>query len=160
MKAQSALEYLMVMAIVFMIIVPTVYLFYSYSKQSTEQMVYPQINDIGRTIINNAESVYYSGKHSKIVIDVDMPDKINDVYVLYNRELVFNISTDFGDNEMVFFSNIDLISDPDSCIPAGCSSCCSTCDRCDLSGTTSSGIKEIKIESVNQGRQVNITKVE
>lgn len=160
MKAQSALEYLMIVAIVFMIIIPTVYLFYSYSKESTEQITYPQINEIGINIMNNAESVYYSGEHSKIVIDVSMPDRITDVYILYNRELVFNISTELGTNEMVFFSNVDIISNPDSCTPSGCSSCCSICDKCDLSDILSSGIKKIKIESVNQGKQVNITKVE
>ena len=146
MKAQSALEYLMIIAVTLMIIIPTVYLLYSYSKQSTEEMIYPQINEIGISIINNAESVYYSGEHSKIVITVNMPDKINDVYILYNRELVFDIETELGSNEMVFFSDIDITSD--SCIA----------ERCDLSDIAPSGIKKIKVQSINQGQQVLINK--
>lgn len=148
MKSQSALEYLMIVAITLTMIVPMTYLFYTYSKESTEQVVYPQINEIGRTIVNNAESVYYSGEHSKIVIDVNMPDRINDVNILYNKELVFEIETELGTNEMVFFSNINITSTP------------STAGECNLSDIASSGIKKIKLESVNQGKQVNITKVQ
>ncbi len=66
MKAQSAMEYLMIIAIVFVIIVPTVYLFYSYSKQSMDQSVYSQVGEIGKGIINNAKSVYYSGSIQKL----------------------------------------------------------------------------------------------
>jgi len=148
MKAQSAMEYLMIVAITLMIIVPTTYLFYTYSKQSIEQAVYPQINDIGTNIINNAESVYYSGEHSKIVMDINMPDKINDIYILENRELVFDVESESGSNEVVFFSNINITSN--SCA-AG---------KCNLSNIASSGVKQIKIESINQGNQVIIEKVE
>jgi hypothetical protein len=148
MKAQSALEYLMIVGITLMIILPTTYLFYSYSRQLTEETVYPQVNDIGLGIIKNAESVYYSGEHSKIVMEVSMPDKIDDFYILYNRELVFDIGTDLGSNEMVFFSQINITSD--SCIA----------EKCSLSDVASSGLKKIKIESIEGGKQVLISKAE
>lgn len=154
MKAQSALEYLMIIAITLIIIVPTTYLFSTYSRHSAEQIIYSQINDIGINIINNANFIYQSGEYSKIVMDINMPEKINDVYILYNRELVFNIESEFGSNEMVFFSNANIVSD--SCTPEGCS----LCERCDLSDIASSGIKKIKIESINQGKQVLIKKEE
>jgi len=147
MKAQSALEYLLIMVLTLGIIVPTIYLIYSYSKQSTEQIIYPQINDIGINIINNAESVYYSGDYSKIVIEVNMPDKINDIYILNNKELVFNISTALGDNEMIFFTNSNLTSN--SC----------TAEKCNLPNISSFGTKSIKLESFNQGEQVLIEKI-
>ncbi len=147
MKAQSALEYLMVVALTLMIIVPTTYLFYSYSKQSTDQLIYPQINGIGREIISTAESVYYSGEHSRIVMDINMPEKVNDVYILDERELVFEIEGESGNNEMVFFSDVNITSDSDSCTTVKC-----------YVNISSSGIKKVKIESINQGREVLINK--
>ncbi|MBL7054700.1 hypothetical protein ISS05_02995 [Candidatus Woesearchaeota archaeon] len=153
-KAQSALEYLMIIALTLAIIVPTAYLFFSYSRESTEQITYPQISEIGLSIMNNAGSVYYSGEYSKIVMDVSMPERINDVYILYNRELVFEVDSDSGTSDVVFFSDISIISD--SCIPAGCDL---ACEKCDLSDLASAGIKKIKLESVNLGTQVNIAKV-
>lgn len=146
MKAQSAVEYLMIVAITLMIIVPTTYLFYTYSRESTEQIVYPQIDDIGSNIINSAESVYYSGEYSKIVIDINMPERINDVYILYNREIVFDVESEAGSSEIVFFSDVNVTSD--SCIA----------EKCNLD-IASSGIKKIKLESINQGKQVIIEKV-
>ena len=147
MKAQSALEYLTIIAIVFVIIVPTVYLFYSYSRQSMEKSVYSQVGEIGRVILNNAKSVYYSGEHSKVVIEAYLPDNIKDTYLLHNRELVFEIEGDSGDNEMIFFSDINLTS--------------GSCDaeKCDLSDLISSGTKKIKLEAKeNNGLlQINIS---
>lgn len=149
MKAQSAMEYLMIIAIVFVIIMPTVYLFYSYSKQSMDQSVYSQVGEIGRVILNNAKSVYYSGEHSKVVIDAYLPDNIQDTYILYNRELVFEIETDSGNNEMIFFSDINLTS--------------GSCDagRCGLPDLASSGTKNIKLEAKEDGGslKINISKV-
>ena len=72
-NAQSALEYLMIIGLTFGIIIPTVYLFYSYSKESNIQIVDSQINSIGRNIINSAESIYYSGKNSKTILEFNMP---------------------------------------------------------------------------------------
>lgn len=148
MKAQSALEYLTIIAIVFVIIVPTVYLFYSYSRQSMEQSVYSQVGEIGRALLNNAKSVYYSGEHSKVVIEAYLPDNIQDTYLLYNRELVFEIEAGSGDNEMIFFSDINLTS--------------GSCDsgRCNLSDLASSGTKKIKLEAQENGGllQINISR--
>ena len=146
MKAQSALEYLMIVAITLMIILPSTYLFYTYSKQLTDEAIYPQINEIGLGIINNAHSVYFSGEYSKIVMDVNMPKKVNDIYILYNRELIFNVESDIGSSDIVFFSNINITS-----------SSCSN-DICSLSELTLSGLKKIKMESINEGKQVIITK--
>ncbi len=142
MKAQSALEYLMIIALTLGVIVPTTYLFYTYSKQSTEQIIYPRINEIGIEIINNAESVYYSGEHSKIVMDVNMPEKINDINILEDRELVFEIETELGDNEMVFFSDIPIV-------------------KGDFTGIEGIGIKKIKLEAkeIDGTLKVEITKI-
>ena len=59
-KAQSSLEYLLVVALTFAIIVPTAYLLYSYSKESTREIKDSQIAQIGKTIVDAAEVIFYA----------------------------------------------------------------------------------------------------
>jgi len=146
MKAQSAIEYLMIIALTLGIIVPTTYLFFRYTSESNVEVVYSQVNQIGKTIIDTAETVYFSGKGSKIVLELNMPEGMSDIYILANRELVFKIFSEIGDNELVFFSpaNIPLTEG------AG-----------DLKDIASSGLKKIKIEAVDDGSggtEVSISK--
>jgi len=83
-KAQSAIEYLMIIALTLAIIVPTTYLFFRYTSESNVEITYSQINQIGRQILNTAETGYFSGKSSKIILEVNMPEGIDDIYVLAN----------------------------------------------------------------------------
>lgn len=146
MKAQYALEYLMIIAITLMVILPATYLFSTYSRESLSEITDPQVREIGRNIIGNSESVYFSGESSKMVMDVRMPPQVSDIYILYNRELVFKTYSEVGDNELVFFSDVNITSD--DCVA----------ERCSLSALSESGVKKIKIESVSGGRQVKISK--
>ncbi len=145
-KAQSALEYLMIIALTLGIIVPTTYLFFRYSSESNVQIVDVQVNQIGRNIIDAAESVYFSGEGSKITVELNMPKNVVDVYILANRELVFRISYEIGETEAVFFSSagIPLTSDDtsDDCVNNG---------NCDLSSIAGVGLKKIKIQSIGDG---------
>ena len=147
-KAQSAFEYLMIIALTIAIIVPTTYLFFNFSSQSNAKIVDSQLNQIGRDMIDTAESIYFSGDGSKIVLDLNMPDKVNDIYIIDNRELVFNVSTTIGESELVFFSDINITS--------------SNCQAqiCLLDELTVFGLKKIKFQSINDGKQVLISKLE
>ena len=108
-KAQSAVEYLMIIALTLGIIVPTSYLFFRYSSESNVQIVDVQVTRIGRNIIDTAETVYFSGESSKIVLEINMPENVEDVYIIADRELVFKVITELGETEIVFFSDIDII---------------------------------------------------
>lgn len=139
-KAQSAFEYLLVIALVMGLIVPITYLFFNYTSGSNIEIVDAQVNQIGRSIIDTAESVYYSGEGSKIVLEISMPENVEDVYILSNRELVFEMSTKIGETEVVFFSSVDIPIAEDG----------------DLTEIAGFGIKKVKIES--KGTQVLIGK--
>lgn len=145
-NAQSALEYLMIIALTFAIIVPTVYLFFTYARESNIKIIDSQIDRIGRNIVNTAESIYYSGEHSKTILEFNMPDNIEEVNILSNRELVFTIVTEFGNTDIVFFSDVNIISDD----------CDALFEECSLSSIASKGFQKVKIESVTDGTQVRI----
>jgi hypothetical protein len=139
-KAQSAVEYLMIIALTLGIIVPTSYLFFRYSSESNVQIVDVQVTRIGRNIIDTAETVYFSGESSKIVLEINMPENVEDVYIIADRELVFKVITELGETEIVFFSDIDIIIAEDG-------------DLTDIAGV---GRKKVEIQS--DGNQVLIGK--
>src|SRR3989338_8107354 len=156
-KAQPALEYLMIIALVLGIIVPTTYFLFRTASESNVKILYSQINRIGNNIIDTAETVFFSGEGAKIVLEVNMPKGITNARILANRELVFEIVSELGTTESVFFSSttIPIISnDPTAgCINNG---------NCDLSDLTGEGLKRIKIEAidVNGVIKVRIMEVE
>ena len=48
------MEYLLVVALTFAIIVPTTYLFYNYSKESSQEITDAQVAQLGRSIVDAA----------------------------------------------------------------------------------------------------------
>ena len=145
-RAQSSLEYLMVIALAMGIIVPITYMFFQYSSESNVQIIDVQVTQIGRNIIDTAESVYYSGEGSKIVLEINMPENVMAVSIMKNRELVFNIITELGETEIVFFSSVDIPITSDDLLPA-----CVDNGNCVLSAIAGPGLEKIKIESVDDG---------
>ncbi len=139
-RAQSSLEYLLVVALTFAIIVPTSYLFYNYSKESSEEITDAQITKIGRSIIDSAETIFYSGQGSKTVLELNVPDKIESALIIDGRELVFNLTTDFGTSEIVFFSSVNITTLSSNCIA----------NVCTVPELASSGLKKVKIEAISK----------
>ena len=137
---QSSLEYLSVVALTFAIIVPTTYLFYTYSKESSQELTDAQLTKIGRSIIDTAESIFYSGEGSKTVLDLNIPAGINYVQIIDYRELVFNVTTSSGVTENVFFSNVNLTTIASNCID----------NICKVPGLVSPGFRKVKIEAISK----------
>ena len=140
LKSQSSLEYLLVVALTFAIIVPTTYLFYNYSKESNQEISDSQITKLGRSIVDSAESIYYSGQGSKTLLELNVPDNVKTVQIIDKRELVFNISTNFGTSEIVFFSKANITAANINCVG----------NVCTIPELASSGLKNVKIEAINK----------
>ena len=155
-KAQPALEYLMIIALVLGIIVPTSYLLFRTTSESNVKILYSQISQIGNNIIDTAETVFFSGEGAKIVLDISMPKGVDNVEILAGRELVFDIVSELGATETVFFSSpaIPIISDDPTadCVNNG---------NCDLSDLAGEGLKRISIEAIDSnGLRVRIMEAE
>ena len=138
-KGQSSLEYILIVAITFVIIVPTTYLFYNYSRESGAELTDAQVTKIGRTIVDTSTSIFYSGQGSKTTLDVNIPDKIAGAVIIDGRELVFNMSTGFGLSQLVFFSNVNLTTTGTNCDKNVCS----------LPELGTPGFKKVKVEAVS-----------
>lgn len=140
LKAQSALEYLLVVALTFAIIVPTTYLFYNYSKESSQEITDAQITKLGKSIVDAAETIFYSGEGSKTTLELNVPENIDSAIIIDGRELVFNITTNFGISEIVFFSSVNITTTSSNC----------NANICNLPELAISGLKKLKIEAISK----------
>jgi len=99
------MEYLMVGALVTLVILPTMYIFYAYSQTSNEEIRQGQLNKVGTDIVDVAEQVYYLGEPSKITIDETMPEGVIGMEIWRNQELVFFLN---DGSEIAFMSKVNI----------------------------------------------------
>lgn len=98
LKAQVAMEYLMVIALVTILIIPASYIFYTYAQSSSERISAGQIEKMGNDIIDAAETIYYLGYPSRQDIDEQMPEGV------YNIAIFTDWSSEPRVNELVFYT--------------------------------------------------------
>jgi hypothetical protein len=103
------MEYLMVVALLFMLLIPGISLYYTYSQSSLAEISATKTSDIGNSIINNAENSYYLGQGSRITLDVTMPQNVRNMtiqcdYAKKYCELVLKVDT----NELAFSTTVPL----------------------------------------------------
>ncbi len=126
-KAQSSVEYLFVVALSLLLVVPASFLFFNYSKSSEDTVVASQIERAGNEVLLKAEEVYSIGNGSWITVEFKLPRKIapnNPATIFNNDELVFNYSTQTGYAEAVFFTDLNLTTDEDVSDGDDCASSC------------------------------------
>jgi hypothetical protein len=147
-KAQSAFEYLIIVGLALTAIVPVSYIMYKHSSEYNFKIMDSRLNEIGRKVVDTAETVYFSGKDSKIVLEINMPKNVKDMYIVAGREIVFKVSTEVGENELVFLSSLSVpIMSDDS------SAKCTDGGNCTLSNIVGFGTEHVKIESVVVGSE-------
>jgi len=81
-KSQASVEYLMVVGLAFVIIMPMVYMFYSYTTAVQEDVSMAKIHKIGIDIVHTAEQVYYLGEPSRSTININMPENVYNITVM------------------------------------------------------------------------------
>ncbi len=113
-RAQITMEYLMLIGLAMMLIVPSVYLYSERQKSYQYEIVAAQVSQIGNSIINNVNSIQTLGKGSKTVIEFNMPDGVNNISVMAGRELVFSVRTGTGggDTSLVYVCQFCRASGP------------------------------------------------
>lgn len=135
--SQVSMEYLFIVALTFAILIPTTYLFYNYSKESSHEITDAQITKLGRNIVDSSETIFYSGEGSRTVLELNMPDNIFGISIIDGKELVFNTTTTLGVSEIVFFSNVNLTTLGSNC----------KANVCWIPELPQRGLKKLKIEA-------------
>ena len=106
-KAQVSVEYLLIMGFATLMTIPLLIIYYKYTSETTNSVVYGQSLQIARKIIDSSESVYYLGKPSQTTLKVNFPDNIYSIN-LSNKELVFKVKTINGLSDIVQISSVNL----------------------------------------------------
>lgn len=131
-RGQASFEYIIVFSLGFVILLPTIYLFYSFALESGDQITSNDIAIIGNDIINAAESAFYMGKDTRLTIEETFPDGIKNITLHQDwdnnfNQIVFNLE---DGSSMVYFSEVNING---------------TFQKEDYSA----GLKRIRVESTN-----------
>lgn len=163
-KSQVAMEYIMILSLVLLILIPTIYVFREYVSKSSDDVVINNINSVAKNLIDNSREIFYLGSSSKTVIDLEMPKQVEAMWLMDNSNdknnppehlLMFKLNLQDGMQDLYF----------DSDIPIKCSDCtaCNDCAQtineqcgqkqfnCFVYPETaySSGLKHFKIEATD-----------
>lgn len=149
-RAQSGVEYMAVVGIALLVLTSGTIILSNYSKSINDQVITNQINIIGNTIINSAESMYVLGNESWVTIEFNFPTAIKSTNIYNNgddySDLVFSYYTSSGVSNVVFFMDKFNLSNDHS----------TPCDSpCELNITP--GLNRLKIRS--GGSYVSLLKV-
>lgn len=115
-KSQAATEFLLITGFFLLIIIPSVFYFYSYTQSAATDVEISKADSIGRAIVDTAESVFYYGKFSKQTLTVQMPQGITSLNITMSPTLPTSstppkeyglVLTIFG-REMYFPSKVPL----------------------------------------------------
>ncbi len=104
-KAQASMEYLLVAGLIMLVILPSIYIFYSYSHRSNQEIAQSQVNRFGTQIIDAAEEIYYLGGPSKTTLDLTMPNGVRNMEIWCNQELIFFLA---DGSELGFKSKVNI----------------------------------------------------
>jgi hypothetical protein len=110
-KSQFSMEYLMVIAFVLVLFVPTLAYLMSNSSETEVEFTRMKVNVLANTIIDEAKILYYSGGYGKRSIRYILPERITAFYLTgeKNEQLVFEMNTPLGKRDLVYFPETPLI---------------------------------------------------
>ena len=112
-SGQAATEYLMVVALISIVIIPTTFLFYNYASDSAEEIDHAQIDKFGRDLVATAETVYYLGSPSKITIKERLPANVENISIEQDSVsgtyiFAITIRTEAGASTITFPTNVRI----------------------------------------------------
>ena len=112
-KAQAAVEYLMIAALITIMIVPATFLFYNYALKSSADIGTAQADKLGRDIVNNAEMVHYFGYPSGITLEEAIPENIAGIEVEESSGvyvLKISVKAPGGITEFAYPTRVNIVS--------------------------------------------------
>ena len=168
-KAQSAVEFILLITALLLIAIPAFYLLSDYAFKSSSDVAQVQIRESGQKIVDEAREMYYLGKFSKEIITVNMPDNVRSMSTLIvigttdmEYYLIINHSNAEVNTDFLIQCEVPIITGTCNYIP-GCYPS-KNCYSCPFSPEAfQPGIKNYKIETLpswNSLTVVNISLVE
>ena len=110
-KGQFSVEYLLIVGFALIIIIPIVYYSYTSFTESQQEISAATVNKIGYEVVNTAKNVYFLGDYSRVTLDMNFPEGIQDVQTVTDTvpdpdQYFFMIKV--HDSEILFPSDVEL----------------------------------------------------
>ncbi|MDD9952772.1 MAG: hypothetical protein OXR66_00380 [Candidatus Woesearchaeota archaeon] len=103
-RAQAAMEYLLIVGLSAMLVLPLIVVSMSQSQRFADDITASQVENIAGAIIDSANTVYYSGEPAKKTIVLNFPERIQSVTV-NNDSILFTVMSSSGTYEYVRYTN-------------------------------------------------------
>lgn len=119
-SGQAAVEYVFIVALALMLLVPASVAFYRFSADSRTTIAYSQVTSTAQRVVSLSEKLYSMGDAWE-TMDITLPDSVIGMKV-YNdttSELVVYFMTD-ASSEIVFFTRVPLFNSSSSDCTNGC----------------------------------------
>jgi hypothetical protein len=113
-RGQSAIEYLIITAFVLGVLVPALLLVTKTVADYRQATALNALNRIGQDLLANAESVFFFGPPSQVILAVEMPDGVRNMSLHRNdpaggctrcTELRFSVGRD---QELILSTDVDV----------------------------------------------------
>ena len=138
-KSQISFEYLIIMGFVTFVIIGVLGIAMFYSGGIKDRIKITQMTNCANKIISTAESVFYSGYPSRATITCQLPENIQEISISEDS-LVISIQTSSGLMKRAFTSNVPISEGTTEWL------------------TISPGIKKVRLEALDGGNTVQISK--
>ncbi|MEK6967061.1 MAG: hypothetical protein AABX51_00345 [Nanoarchaeota archaeon] len=114
-RAQASVEFMLVLGLGMVILLPATILFYNYSQDQSRELELQQVIRLGNQIVNEAERVYYYSDPSKLEIQGIVPSNVFNITVesdwsVPNRVNILTIWVRSGgrDRAYTFLSRVNI----------------------------------------------------
>jgi len=106
-KGQSSLEFLLIMGVAMMMILPLIVVFFQQSDNLNTEITNSQADKVASEIRDAADEVFYLGTLSKKTISVYMPENVVSAELSQNS-IILTIDSSGGDYEIVKWTAANL----------------------------------------------------
>src|SRR3989338_1845309 len=106
-RAQASSEYIIIVGFVVGITIPLMLVYFTFANNVNDQIISAQLEQISKSIIDSADTVYFLGEPSQTTLKVYLPKGIQSVQII-NKAINYKIRTGHGINDIVFVSSSDL----------------------------------------------------
>lgn len=147
-KGQSSIEYLVIIGIALMLLIPGIAFFMQYSQETNQEVITNQLGVIGNDILTTSEEMYIYGENSWVTLDISLPQNLVSAkiytYPSTKNDLVFEYETDGGTSDIAFFPDrFEIVTGENR--TALCSD-----QECDIG--LGRGLNRLRVEAINEGQ--------
>lgn len=107
-KAQSSMEFLILIGFLTFVIIGILSIGYFYSGTINDRIKSNQVHSFASKIMSTSEIVFYAGEPSKATISAHLPENVQDIEIIDNA-LVITYRLTTGENKISFPSNVPVV---------------------------------------------------